>query len=366
MRMKQVNVLVVSKLNMHEEFLKDIEAVDPSVSARDASGLFAKELRQEGPGENKWTTETMIAALERDTQEELARGVDSRTEGRSLDSLLGEAEVMFANLIWPKNILARAPRLKWLHLSGTGIDRYLGSEVFGGRIVVTNSRGAVAVPIAEHVMALTFSLAKDMPRLIQNKGDKRWERFINIELSGKTMGVVGMGAIGSNLTRMAKGIGMRVIATRRHAMKREHDVGYVDEVFPFTELLGMLKESDFVALALPLTEESRKLIGEKELRAMKPSAYIINVSRGPIIDQSVLVRALKEGWIAGAGLDVFEREPLPAESELWGMPNVILSPHMAGSTDMRDRHVTQVFANNLKRYVSGQPLVNVVTKEGGY
>ncbi|MBI2907009.1 MAG: D-2-hydroxyacid dehydrogenase [Chloroflexi bacterium] len=364
--MDQINVLVVSKRNMHEGFLKDIEAVAPSVSARDASGLLVKELREEGPGENTWTTEAMIATLEKETRQEQARGWDDRTAGRSLDSLLAEAEVMYASLMWPKDILRRAPRLKWVHISGTGIDRYLGSEIFDGRVIVTNGRGTLAVPIAEHIMALAFSLAKDVPRLIKNKAEKRWERFTNLELTRRTMGIVGMGAIGGNLARMAKGIGMRVIATRRHATEREHDAGYVDEVFPHAALRDMLAESDFVALALPLTEESRKLIGEKELQAMKPSACIINISRGAIIDEAALIRALKGGRIAGAGLDVFEKEPLPPESELWQMPNVILSSHMAGSTDRMSGHVIELFGQNLRRYVSGQALANVVTRDKGY
>ncbi|MBI2907446.1 MAG: D-2-hydroxyacid dehydrogenase [Chloroflexi bacterium] len=364
--MKKINVLVVSKRTMHEGFLSDLEAVSPRIVARDACALFVEELRREGAGENTWTTPNMIDMLEKDVQNDLALQVETRTEGRTLDSLLGEAEVIFANIIWPKSLLSRAPSLKWLQLSGTGIDRYLESEVLDGRIIVTSSHGATAVPIAEHIMGFVFGLAKNIPRIVQNKGDRRWERFMNVELSGKTMGVVGMGAIGSNLARMAKGIGMRVVATRRHATRRERNVGDVDEVFPSSDLLNILEESDFVALALPLTEETRKLIGEKELRAMKPSSYIINVSRGPIIDEAVLVRALKEGWIAGAGLDVFEREPLPPESELWEMPNVIISSHMAGYTSMRATHVTRIFVENLRRYVSGQPLINVVTRDKRY
>ncbi|MBI2906703.1 MAG: D-2-hydroxyacid dehydrogenase [Chloroflexi bacterium] len=358
--MEKVNVLVVSRTHSYEGFLKDLQAVDPRVVARDATGLFLDELRRDG------ITDPMIPRIEEMVQRDGALGVDPGTEGRSLDSLLSEAEVAFGVIMWPKNIISRAPGLKWFHIGGTGIDRYVNSEIFDGRITVTNSRGVLAVPIAEYVMAFIFTLAKNIPRLRRAKLERRWERFDTIELAGGTLGIIGMGAIGTQVARMAKGVGMKVIATRRSANRHEHGIGHVDEVYPRNDLLEMLAESDFLVLALPLTAETRKLVGEPELRAMKPTAHLINVSRGPIIDEPVLIRALQEGWIAGAGLDVFEKEPLPLESELWGMPNVIFSHHMAGKTDRRGYHISRLFCENLTRYVSGQPLFNIVSRGRGY
>ncbi|MBI2906022.1 MAG: D-2-hydroxyacid dehydrogenase [Chloroflexi bacterium] len=358
--MKSVSVLVVSKTHSYKDSLKDIEAVEPGVVAKDAVSLFVQELRRDG------VTDPAVARFEGIVKEDLALGLDPNVRGQSLDSLLQEAEVVYGSRMFPRNMMSRSPRLKWIHIGATGIDAYLNSGIFDGRVTVTNSRGVLAIPIAEHVIGFIFTLAKNTPRLCQAKAEKHWERFDAVELTGKTLGVIGMGAIGTELARMAKGVGMKVIATRRSATQREHGLGDVDEVYPRDALREMLGESDFVALALPLTGETQRLVGEDELRAMKTTAYIINVSRGPIIDEPVLIRALQEGWIAGAGLDVFDKEPLPPESELWGLSNVILSPHIAGSSDKRNYHLSRLFGENLKRYVAGEPLLNVVTKEKGY
>ncbi|MBI2910260.1 MAG: D-2-hydroxyacid dehydrogenase [Chloroflexi bacterium] len=356
--MEKVNVLVVCKSFMHEGFLKDIEAVDPRIVVKDATGLFAQELRQDGMPD---------PSLEDEAQRDLARGLDPGTGGQSLDSLLEEAEVIFATFKYPKNLLSRAPRLKWCQFQGSGIDKYVNTEIMDGRIRVTNSREASGIPIGEHVIGLVFALARNIQGLHLLQMGRHWgPPLLAVELNGKTLGILGMGAIGTQAARIARGIGMRVIGTRRSATEREHDVGYFDEVYPCHALIEMLAACDFVALTLPLTAETRKLIGEKELRAMKPSAFIINTSRGAIIDEPVLIRALKEGWIAGAGLDVTEQEPLPPESDLWGMPNVVLSPHQAAHTDRRSYHISRLFCENLKRYISGEPLVNVVTRERGY
>jgi len=154
-----------------------------------------------------------------------------------------------------------------------------------------------------------------------------------------------------------------VLATEKLMTKREKDVAGVDEVFPLDEFLQMLPECDFVILTVPLTPETRGLIGEAELKAMKPTSYIINVARGPVIKQAVLIQALKEGWIAGAGLDVFEVEPLPPESELWELPNVIISPHTAPYIERHTALLTELFCENLRRFLNGEELINVVDKE---
>lgn len=187
-----------------------------------------------------------------------------------------------------------------------------------------------------------------------------------MELRDRTVGIIGLGAIGGEVARLAKGIGMKVIATRRSATRRESGVFGVDELYPYLDLLQMLSESDLVVIAAPLTAETRGMIGEAELRAMRPTAYLINVARGPIINQSALIKALREGWIAGAGLDVFETEPLPPDSELWDLPNVILSSHMAGSTDRRSQRVLGLFCENLRRYLAGEQLLNVIDRQQGY
>ncbi len=176
-----------------------------------------------------------------------------------------------------------------------------------------------------------------------------------------------MGSIGREVARLAKAFGMRVVATRRSA-KRLERARYVDMIFPREQLRRLLAESDFVALTLPFTPETNKLIGEEELRTMKPTAYLINISRGDIVDEEALIRALEEDWIAGAGLDVFTTEPLPTDSRLWELSNVIFSPHISGGGSSGGNVVpaTKLFSENLRRYLSGKKLLNVVDKRKGY
>ncbi|MFC1870556.1 D-2-hydroxyacid dehydrogenase, partial [Chloroflexota bacterium] len=226
-------------------------------------------------------------------------------------------------------------------------------------------RGAIASPMAEQVMCFIFALAKNVPHLLENKRHKQWERFMTMELYDRTVGIIGLGAVGGQVTRLAKGIGMRVIATEMAATRQGSNIWGVDELYPGHALLEMLPESDFVVVSAPLTTETRAMIGEKELRAMKPTAFLINVARGKLINEPVLIKALKEGWIAGAGLDVFETEPLPADSELWELPNVILSSHSSGSTANNPKLVG-LFCQNLRRYLAGKQLINVVDKEKGF
>jgi phosphoglycerate dehydrogenase-like enzyme len=185
------------------------------------------------------------------------------------------------------------------------------------------------------------------------------------ELCGKTVGIIGMGHIGAAVAQRARAFGCRVLGIRRSFTARGPDA-VADEAVPPSDLDYLLGESDFVVIAAPLTPETRGLIGEAQLRAMKPSACLINVARGAIVDEPALIRALKEGWIAGAGLDVFVREPLPPESELWDLENLILTPHISGGTEIYSLRATEIFCANLRRYLAGQPLENVVDPNRGY
>ncbi len=351
--MDKVNVLVVSRTDLYAGYLEEIAAVDPRISIKDGVKSFVTELRSKGvKGAN-------VDRLEQ--QAKLMKGAEE-----DLDSLLAEAEVILGGTMFPDNLLTRAPRLKWVHITSVGVDRHLSRDFFKGDIMVTNSRGCTAIPIAEHVLTLMLMLAKNAPCLLENKRNRRWERFIAMELRDRVVGLIGLGAIGSEVARLTKGMGMKVIATRKSATRRESGLSGVDSVYPLRELPELLHESDFVVIAAPLTEGTRRMIGEAQLRAMKSTSFLINVARGPIVDEPVLIRALKEGWIAGAGLDVFETEPLPPDNELWQMPNVILTPHMAGSSNRRAQRLVSLFCENLARYVAGQPLQNVIDKEKAY
>ena len=281
-----------------------------------------------------------------------------------LDSLLGEAEVIYG-LRLPDNILERAPHLKWVQTSSAGVDTLVGTKLWQSDVILTTTSGIHVIPMREHVLGMMLMFVRHAPVYFGNKQDRVWKQHIPDQLCGKTLGVVGLGRIGEAIARAAKAFDMRVVATRRHVAKHGTSSA-VDVLYPADKLLEMLRESDFVVATVALTEKTRKLIGERELRAMKPTAYIINIARGSVIDEAALTKALKEKWIAGAGLDVFEKEPLPQNSELWTLPNVIITPHVAGLMPDYNARAMEVFCANLRRYLAGQPLINVIDRTRGY
>jgi phosphoglycerate dehydrogenase-like enzyme len=208
-------------------------------------------------------------------------------------------------------------------------------------------------------------LAKKAPQYMRSQARHEWSRFMPRELYGATVGIVGIGHIGAEVGRLAKAFGCRVIATKRSAVAIE-TTEFADEILPASELPRVLAESDYVVLSMPLTPETRGMIGEKELRSMKPTAALVNIARGPVVDEQALIRALNEGWIAGAALDVFDQEPLPADSPLWDMENVIVSPHISGGTEIYNFRAVDIFCDNLRRHLAGEPLLNVVDPDRGY
>ncbi len=356
--MDKVNVLSLARMRLHREYIDDIAAVDPRISVIDGTEKFIADTRRrgkKGPRVDYFESEA-----------DLGGDWKAPETDEDLDTLLAKAEVIFGVLLFPDYLLLRAPRLKWIHLAGTGIDRDLLKGIQGGNVTITNSRGAVAIPIAEHVMAFMLMLAKNVSCLMDNKQNRRWEPFATMELRPRTVGIIGLGAVGSEIARLAKGIGMKVVATRRSATRRRKNVFGVDELYPVAELPQMLSGSDFVVIAVPLTAETERMIGEAELRVMKSTAYLINVGRGQIVDQTALIKVLREGSIAGAGLDVFETEPLPPDSELWKLPNVVLSYHMAGFADTYGHRITGLFCENLRRYLAGEQLLNLIGNQRGY
>jgi D-2-hydroxyacid dehydrogenase (NADP+) len=282
---------------------------------------------------------------------------------KELDNVLAEAEISFGMRI-PVNLLARAPKLKWIQVTSAGVDRYLNDEFRRSSVILTNASGVHATPIGEFVVSLMLMFAKNAPTFFEAKRRKEWLRTPGTVLNGKTVGVVGLGSIGQEVARLCKAFRMRVIATRRSPKRRT--ARNVDLLLPASGLPRLLEESDYVAICLPLTRETNKLIGASELRMMKPSAYIINIARGPIIDEDALIEALEKKRITGAGLDVFATEPLPPESKLWELPNVIISPHVSGGREDYEAGALDIFLRNLERYIDGKRLINVVNKEKGY
>jgi D-2-hydroxyacid dehydrogenase (NADP+) len=283
---------------------------------------------------------------------------------KQLDALLSGAQIIYGFRL-PDNFIVRAPKLKWFQTMSAGVDRFLDEEFRRSSVIMTSVKGIHATPIGEFVLGLMLMLAKKAPLAFQQKQQKQWQPFLATTLRSKTVGIVGLGHIGREVARLAKAFGMKVVATRRSAGKSQR-ARYADRLLPPNRLPELLAESDYVVLTLPLTSETRGIIGDKELRSMKPTAYLINIARGNLIDEAALVRALEEKRIAGAGLDVFATEPLPKDSPLWDFSEVIISPHIAGGMEDYVARATAVFCENLRRYLSGRKLINIVDKKKGY
>ena len=257
------------------------------------------------------------------------------------------------------------PRLRWMQTGGAGNDWLLRApEIANSDIILTNGSGVAAIPIAEHVLALMFALSRRFSHFSEAQRDHEWFRGGQLnEIDGSTMGVVGLGAIGRKTAEKARGLNMRVLGLRRDPTRSSP---HVDRMLGPDGLMELLESSDWVVLTSALTPETRGLIGEPELKAMKDTAYLINIARGEMVQEKILVQALQEGWIAGAGLDVFAHEPLPSNSPLWDMPNVLVTSHHAGSTPHYNDRLAEIFIENLRRYRAGEPMINVVDKQLTY
>jgi phosphoglycerate dehydrogenase-like enzyme len=288
---------------------------------------------------------------------ELVTGFDEAT----LDRHLPDAEAVLAFRL-PLEALGRGRRLRWIQLTSAGADQLLPARAQLGGVVVTNTRGIHADAMADYALGAMVMLRWDFPRMLRDQADRVWDQRLAVPLAGATVGVVGLGAIGGEIARRARAFGMHVIGVKRTAGGDEPGV----EVVTAGRLREVLPRCDFVVLVVPMTPATHHLIGEAELRAMRPTACLVNIARGAVVDEAALVRALREGWIAGAALDVFDEEPLPADHPLWGVPNVIVTPHVAGEPADYARRVAEVFLDNLRRWQRREPLRNVVDFERGY
>jgi phosphoglycerate dehydrogenase-like enzyme len=257
----------------------------------------------------------------------------------------------------------RAGGVKWIQSASAGVDRLLFPGLIDSHVVVTNARGVFDQAIAEYVLTLLLTFAKGMPGVWDRQGRAEWKPRDTEGLAGKHVLVVGVGPIGRAIGVACQGMGMTVrgVAT---VSRRRDDVFRV--VYGADELLDALAWADYVVDVLPGTPDTQHLFGQKAFGAMRPAARFVNVGRGSTVDEPALVRALQEGRIGGAALDVFEEEPLPKDSPLWSMPNVIVSPHMAGDFAGWREALVELFVENLQRYLTGRPLKNVVDKERGY
>jgi phosphoglycerate dehydrogenase-like enzyme len=289
------------------------------------------------------------------------------------EALVAHPEVdVVASFFPPADLLAIAPNLKWIALPSAGADHAIRAGIVQqGGPVVTTASGIHAAPIGEFVLSLMLMWVRHWPQIIDYQRAGTWpdsagrEQLHGRELDGAALGVIGLGSIGRHIARLGRAFGMRIVATRRSASAGTSDPD-VDMIVPPDRLGDLLAAADFVVVSVPATEQTRHLIGANELREMRHDAFLINISRGSAIDEAALIAALTNGVIGGVGLDVFETEPLPAESPLWQLPNVIISPHVAGNTDQYSRRFTDLFLENLARYRAGEPLRNVVDLGRGY
>lgn len=269
----------------------------------------------------------------------------------------------------PDERFYRVPRLRWIHIDHAGLDKAAKPEAFREGLVITGSAGRSAPVLAEHALFFALNLAYRAPAFFEAQQAHRWGIPGQADLRGlfgRTIGIVGFGNTGRELAARSKAFGMRVLAYRRRS---EETPGDVDRMFSFgagDRLDTLLAESDFVVLALGLTEATYHLIGERELDLIGPKGYLINMARGPIVDESALVRAVQQGRIAGAGLDTFEIEPLPQDSLLWDLPNVIITPHVTPAVPDRTARSLEIILENIRRFVAGEPMLNQLTPEDVY
>lgn len=253
-----------------------------------------------------------------------------------------------------QRVLREAPGIEWIHTCTAGFDQLLVPEISERGLIVTRSAGALNVPMAEFVLAYMLLVTKRFPGLFRAQAEHAWRPPDPDELGGKTVGIIGAGAIGVEVARRCAAMGMRVIGTKRTPTP----LPYFDEVLGPDALMHVLEQSDFVLLACPLTSETRDMIGETELRAMKPDAYLLNIARGALIQEDVLIRALREGWIAGACLDAFVQEPLPPEHPFWDLENVVVTPHSSYRSPYSTDRAVEEFKANLRRFLEQAPLEN--------
>src|SRR5216117_3005545 len=264
-----------------------------------------------------------------------------------------------------KKILRQAARVRWIHSLTAGMDNVLFPALVESRVPLTNSRGAFSQSLGEFAIGAVLFFAKDFRRMVRSQSAGAWEPFDVDDVSRQTLGIVGYGDIGRAIAQRARPFGMKVLALRRHP-ERSPDDPFVDGVLPLDRKLDLVRRSDYVAVAAPLTKETRGLIGPAEFAAMKSAAVVINVGRGPVIDEGAMIQALSEKRIRGAGLDVFDAEPLPAGHPFYSMENVLLSPHCADHTRGWLEPAMEIFLDNFERFRKGQPLRNVVDKKLGY
>ena len=326
-------------------------------------------------------SESLIQKI-RDVSPRLQVNVKPTNDPKGISSeVWSKAEILYTDFVIPEP--DQVPLLKWIQFDYAGVEFLQNSPIVEKPdLMFTTLSGASMPQIAEYILTMMLALGHHLPELFshqvnQNWPEDKWSRFQPFELRGSTVGIVGYGSAGRETARLLGPLGVKVLAAKNDVMHPQ-DTGYTPEglgdpegdlfhrLYPIQAVRSMFRECDFVVITLPLTPETENLIGREEFAAMKPSAYLVDVSRGGIVDQKALLDALKNGKLAGAALDVFAEEPLPADDPLWQQPNVIVSPHIAGASGYYKERAVELFTENLERYLNGVPLFNRYDPERGY
>jgi phosphoglycerate dehydrogenase-like enzyme len=266
---------------------------------------------------------------------------------------------------WPDDEqLSAMPSLKWVQLPSAGANGYTDRPALKEHVMLTNSSGVFGVPGAEHAIALMLAFTRQLHIHWDQQKERIWKRNPDcLEVQDANVGIIGLGDIGGEIAKRAKGLGANVLAVKRTVSER---LPYVDYIYPLEQVDTLLSECDFVIMALPQTPDTERFLNEERIRRMKQGAVFINVGRGPTVDEQALIQALRDGHLSGAGLDVTDVEPLPQESPLWNTPNVFITSHSVGVSPRKEERRVKLISENLKRFLAGEQLMNLVDRKAGY
>ena len=337
-----VRILIASYLESHH--VDRIRAVNPRLEVVYEPNLLPRP---------RYAADHVGHAFERPEEDE-----------RRWASLLAEAEVLFDfDRTHLEDLPERAPLLSWIQATSAGIGQLVARHRYVERMpetVFTTASGVHAIPLAEYTLMSILMFRRQVPEMLPDQWERRWQRFASTDLTGRSLAVVGMGSIGQEVARMASAFAMRTIGVKRTVAGVGPASLHLEALYAFDELHAALRDAEHLVLSAPHTPETEGLIGWAELALLAPGAIIVNVARGALIDESALVDALESGHVGGAALDVFQEEPLSTDSPFWTMPNMLVCPHSAGTSDRENERITQIFCDNLCRYLASEPLRNVL------
>jgi glyoxylate/hydroxypyruvate reductase A len=343
-----LNVLVASYLE--SEHVERIRAVDPQLNV-----IFEPDLLRKP----RYAADHIGAVAPR-TPEQEARWRD----------LLRQADILFDfDHTHREDLPDLAPNVRWIQATSAGIGQFIKRHEYDTRMpeaVFTTASGVHSVPLAEFCMMALLMFNKGAVRMQQDQQRKHWERYAGTDLRNRTMGIIGMGKIGAEIARLGHAFGMNVIGTKRDTTGVDAAAINLDTLHPLSDLGTLLAQSEYLVMIAPHTPETENMLGAVELALLPEGAFVINIGRGATIDEPALIAALQSGHLSGAALDVFAEEPLPPESPLWDMSNVLVSPHSASTSDRENERITDLFVDNLRRYLDDKPLRNVLNVEALY